>query len=349
MKERFIIRRIKGELDDTIQSAIDNKTKPLGALGELESVAFKLARIQNTITPTIHSPACFVFAGDHGLAAEGVSAYPSEVTQQMVNNFLSGGAAINSFCQLNNVDLVIVDAGVNGDLPEHPRLINRKIKYGTANALQGPAMNANEMGECLVAGAELIDQYIEDSHSNVLMFGEMGIGNTASASLLMHLLSDIPLEQCIGRGTGLNDEGLQRKHSVLSQVAHQHEACRGNPWATLAAVGGCEIAMMCGAMLATAEHGQAILVDGFIASAAVLVASKMNPHILDYCLFAHQSDEAGHQALLQHLNAKPILKLNLRLGEGTGAALALPLLQSATVFMNEMASFESAQVSTAQT
>lgn len=347
MKERFIIRRIKDDLDHDIQSIIDNKTKPLGALGQLERVAFQLARIQKSTTPNVEAPACFVFAGDHGLAKEGVSAYPAAVTQQMVNNFLDGGAAINAFCQQHAIELYIVDAGINADMPEQPQLIDRKIQHGTDNSLHGNAMIANDMGNALVAGAELIDEHIEQSACNIFLFGEMGIGNTASASLLMHLLTDIPLEQCVGRGTGLNDSGLAHKLSVLSQVIERHETTRSNPWLALPAVGGFEIAMMCGGMLAAAEHGKTVVVDGFIATAAVLVASKINPNILDYCLFAHQSDEAGHKALLNYLNAQPILALDLRLGEGTGAALALPVIQSAATFMRTMASFESADVNTA--
>lgn len=347
MKERFIIRPLKGDLDNQITDTINNKTKPLGALGQLERTAFQLAKIQGTNKPSLHNPCCFVFAGDHGLTEEGVSAYPQAVTAQMVENFLNGGAAISVFCKQHDIELTIVDASVNADLPEHPLLVNRKIKHATNNCLHKAAMTPNEMGECLVAGAELIDSNLGEADSDLFIFGEMGIGNTASASLLTHFLTDLSLSQITGRGTGLDDNGLANKLAVLEKVASVHEAAKGNPWTSLAAVGGCEIAMMCGAMLSAAEHGKAILVDGFIASAALLVASKINPAIRDYCIFAHQSDEQGHKALLNYLKATPLLKLNMRLGEGSGAALALPLVQSAIAFINEMASFESAQVSTA--
>ena len=343
MKYRFIIAPVNEQLDSAIQEKLDNKTKPLGSLGKLESLALKIARIQNTLNPVISKPHCFVFAGDHGLTQQGISAFPQEVTAQMVVNFTTGGAAINVLCQQHDIAFNVVNAGVATALPEHPLLLERCVKKGTSNSYSGSAMSQNELDQALNSGSELISG---KSESNTFVFGEMGIGNTASASLIMHLLTDVPLDACIGRGTGLNDAGLQQKAITLAHVVERHKEDARSPLEVLRRVGGFEIAMMCGAMLACGEQKKVFLVDGFIATAAVLAASKMAPAILDYCIFSHLSDEHGHRLLLDHLNAEPLLQLDMRLGEGSGAAAAFPLLQSAVALFNQMASFGSANVST---
>lgn len=342
MKSRFIIHPVENQLDTAIQEKLNGKTKPIGSLGQLEALAFQIARVQGTLSPIIQKPHCFIFAADHGLTQQGVSAFPQAVTAQMVLNFINGGAAINVLCQQHGIALSVVNAGVASELPEHERLIDRCIKQGTENSYDRSAMSHNELGEALVSGAELVDEHDD---SNTFILGEMGIGNTASASLLMHLLTGIPLELCIGRGTGLNDDGLKQKIATLSHVAERHREYANNPLEVLRRVGGLEIAMMCGAMQACGEHKKIFLVDGFIATAALLVASKITPNILDYCVFSHLSDEHGHRLLLEHLDAKPLLQLGMRLGEGSGAATAFPILQSATALLNKMASFDSANIS----
>jgi len=338
----FLIPALSSGLSSALQAKIDQKTKPLGALGQLESLALQIGLAQNSLTPSLNKPCILIFAGDHGIAGAGVSAYPQTVTAQMVANFLAGGAAISVFARQHGIELLIVDAGVNADLDSHPKLIDAKIGKGTRNCLTHPAMTEEECVKALQAGAEIVLRQHEYG-SNCIGFGEMGIGNTSSAALLMHCLTGMPLVQCVGRGTGLNDEQLQNKTSVLQQALSQHKGAT-EPLDVLATFGGFEIAMMVGAYLKAAELGMLILVDGFIASAALLVASKLYPQVLDYCIFSHVSSEQGHQALLKQFNAKALLNMELRLGEGSGIALAYPLLQSAVVFLNEMATFDEAGV-----
>lgn len=343
---QFNIEKINLTMAPALQKKIDTKTKPLGALGLLEDLALKIGLIQNTLSPALTKPVLLVFAGDHGIVASGVSPYPQAVTMQMVVNFLQGGAAINVFARQNNLALRVVDAGVNYHFEAHEHLINAKVGMGTANFLIEPAMTSTQCEQALTRGAALAKREIE-AGCNVLGFGEMGIGNTSSAAMLMSILCELPLVQCVGRGTGLDDAGLQNKLSILKQALAKHQALdTQNALQVLTTFGGFEIAMMAGAMLGAAQQKVLLLIDGFIATSALLVAAKMQPNILDYCVFSHCSDESGHQLMLQHLNAKPLLNLGLRLGEGTGAALVYPLVQAAVNFLNEMASFESAQVST---
>jgi nicotinate-nucleotide--dimethylbenzimidazole phosphoribosyltransferase len=261
----------------------------------------------------------------------------------MVGNFLNGGAAINVFCRQHQLPLWVVDAGVNHDFAPHPRLIEAKIKHGTANMLHQAAMRVEECQDAIERGAAIVRQF-QQQGCNTLLLGEMGIGNTAAASLLLHKLTDWPLADCVGKGAGLDDAGLQRKQRILQQVLQYH-AHVTEPLAVLATFGGLELAMLVGAYGQAAELRMVCVVDGFIASVAVLVAAKRYPAVLDYCLFAHQSAERGHQALLRHLNANPLLSLDLRLGEASGAVLAYPLLQAALLFLTEMHSFEQAGVS----
>ena len=263
---------------------------------------------------------------------------------QMVMNFLNGGAAINIFSRQHGIRLRVVDAGVNHQFSPHPELVDAKIDYGTRNFLVEPAMTEAQCVAAIHRGALLVKQESMNG-CNTIGFGEMGIGNTSSATLIMSQLCGVPVAECVGRGTGLDDAGLAHKRQVLEQ-ADSHHAGNLEPLDVLATFGGFEIAMMTGAMLQAAQSGMVLLIDGFIVSAALLVAVKICPTVLDYCVFSHRSNEAGHQRLLEYLKAEPLMGLDMRLGEGTGAAVAYPLLVSAVNFLNEMASFESAGVST---
>ncbi len=327
-------------LSQALTAAIDNKTKPQGSLGVLESLASQAGLIQKTLSPRLHRPSMLVFAGDHGVAAEGVSAYPQSVTWQMVENFLAGGAAINVFARQNGMALHIVDAGVNHDFGKRDGLISRKVGPGTRNFANTPAMTAGECETALRHGMTLAGGL----DTNVLGFGEMGIGNTTAAAAIIHKLADMPIVDCIGAGTGLAPDAVLHKGRVI-EMAVAHHAHASSPLDVLATFGGFEIAMMAGAMLQAAERRMILLVDGFIVTSALLVAARLQPAILDYCVFCHRSDENGHRHVLHKLGAKPLLQLDLRLGEGTGCALALPILQAAVNFLCQMATFESAQVS----
>lgn len=337
-------------LKAALQQKIDRKTKPLGALGQLEALALQAGLVQQRLTPELRRPQMLVFAGDHGAAKAGVSAYPQEVTWQMVENFLAGGAAINVFCRAHGLELAVVDAGVAHDFAPHPHLIAAKIAAGTANYLETPAMTAAQRDTALTQGAQIVRKLAAETGCNLLGFGEMGIGNTASASLLAHVLTGVSLDACVGRGTGLDDAGLLKKRVLLQQALVRAGLPAGEvaspaaPLDALAEFGGFEIAMMAGAMLAGAEAGMLLLIDGFIVSAAALVAARLYPALTGYCIFCHRSAEPGHQAVLDALGAQPLLDLGLRLGEGTGAALAYPLVLSALAFLRDMASFESARV-----
>ena len=341
----FAISSPGNSLDAALLDKINNKTKPLGALGQLEQLALQIGRMQKTLTPALTSPQILVFAGDHGAAKAGVSAYPQDVTWQMVENFLAGGAAINVFAKHNGLGLRVIDAGVAHDFGARDGLVDAKVGPGTRNYIEEPAMSAHECAAALVKGAE-IARKLADEGCNVLGFGEMGIGNTASASLITHTLTGTSLEDCVGRGTGLDDAGLARKRDLLAQaVARAALPADADPMNVLAEFGGFEIAMMAGAMLGAAERGMTLLIDGFIVTSALLVASRIAPAIRDYCVFCHRSAEPGHLAQLAELHADPLIDLGLRLGEGTGAALAWPLVSAAVAFLNEMASFASAGVS----
>ncbi|CAN7617059.1 nicotinate-nucleotide--dimethylbenzimidazole phosphoribosyltransferase [Pseudoduganella sp. LjRoot289] len=328
------------ELSVALDRSINNKTKPLGSLGILETLAKQIGLIQGTAALSIREPAILVFAGDHGVVAEGVSAYPQDVTWQMVENFLAQGAAINVFARQNACALHVVDAGVNHAFGARDGLHDRKVANGTRNFAQEPAMTPQQCAAALEHGMALAS----DLPGNVVGFGEMGIGNTTAAAALMHKLTGIPVALCVGAGTGLSSEGVLHKQRVIEAAVEKHAAATA-PLDVLATFGGFEIAMMAGAMLKAAEQRQVLLIDGFIVTSALLVAARLQPAILDYCVFAHCSDESGHKAMLDNLGERALLNLGLRLGEGTGCALALPLLRAAVNFVNQMATFESAQVS----
>ena len=323
-----------------LQHKLDNKTKPQGSLGRIEALAQHLALILGNETPELQDPQLVVFAGDHGLAARGVSAYPSDVTWQMVENFLTGGAAVSVLARQHGIGLTVVDCGVRHDFAPRPGLVINKVAPGTADALEGPAMSAAQCEAALANGAALV----RGLPGNALLLGEMGIGNTSAASLLLARLAGLSVADCTGAGTGLDAEAVQRKIGILRQVLARHPDAR-DPLAALAAFGGFEIATMVGAVLQAAAERRVIVVDGFIASAAVMVAAALQPAVLQRCVFAHRSGERGHALMLAHLRAEPLLDLGLRLGEGSGAAMAWPLLMSACAILREMASFESAGVS----
>lgn len=339
------------ELQIELQHKIDSKTKPLGSLGRLEEIALRIGLIQGTANPRISHPHIIVFAGDHGIAATGlVNPFPQAVTAQMVLNFVDGGAAINVFCRQNDLGLTVVDAGVNfdfGDPLASRRLIHAKIGYGTRNYLEEDAMSADEVKKAIAEGKKITETLFHTG-CNSIGLGEMGIGNTSSAALIMSFVAGIPIEECVGRGTGADDGQLERKSATLSRAHARHlKAIAASPHAStiLQHVGGFEIAMMVGACLRATELNMLIVVDGFITTSAVLLAQAMDPSVQEHCIFAHTSGERGHQKMLQHLGARPLLDMGMRLGEGSGAALAFPLIRSAIAFLEEMASFESAGVS----
>ena len=330
-------------LTSRIRDAIDDKTKPRGALGRLEVVAAQICTIQKTVSPVLAKPTILVFAGDHGLARELVSAYPREVTAQMALNIVSGGAGINVFSRQNGIDVVLVDAGVDWPGERPPGMVDHWMGPGTDSSLVGDAMSVDTARRCLEAGARVVDSVPDEC--TIMGFGELGIGNTSAASLLVSDLAGIPLEECVGPGTGLAGEGLARKMELLRQVQEFHPVSP-DPTQALAMYGGFEIAQMCGAMRRAYETGRILMIDGFVATAAFLAAWVENPAIMDNAIFCHESGEPGHSRVLRHLGVTPLLSLGMRLGEGTGCAVAYPVIASAVAFVNEMASFSEAGVST---
>ena len=342
-----IIEPASKEMQIALQKKIDFKTKPIGSLGVLETIAVKIGSIQNTLTPEIKEPTIVVFAADHGVTKnKGVSPYPQEVTQQMVFNFLNGGAAINVFCRHNNINLKIVDAGVNADFDDNTELISAKIAKGTKDFSSEKAMTTAQCNLALEKGKEIVNTLFQNN-CNTIGFGEMGIGNTSSAALLMSYFTAINIEDCVGKGTGLDDKGLQQKKTILKEVYEKHINNIDTPTEALATFGGFEIVMMAGAILEAAALKMTVLIDGFIVTSALLAAHAIDKNVLDYCIFSHTSGEQGHQKVLDFLKVKPVLNLGLRLGEGSGAAVAFPIISSAVQFLNEMATFESANVSEA--
>ena len=337
------IKAISNQLDEQIQRKIDLKTKPLGALGTLEKIAFKVCQIQNTLTPQLNKPSILVCAGDHGITQEKISPFPQEVTFQMVMNFLGGGAAINVFCRQHNINLLVADTGVNYDFESTEQLLDIKVRKGTRNFAIEPAMTIEECQSAMSNGAVIIEKLHKEG-SNTVGFGEMGIGNTTAATALLCKFGGFTPQEATGAGTGLDTEGIKHKANVIEKALQLHNSLV-KPMDVLATFGGYEIATICGAILKAAELKMIILSDGFIATSALIAAHAFNPSVTDYCLFAHESNEQGHKLMLQHLKAEPILHLGMRLGEGTGSAVAYPIVQSAVHFMNEMSSFADAGVS----
>lgn len=331
---------LNSNLGIKLRNKLDNKTKPVGALGRLEDLAFRIGLILGNENPKLIKPQMLVCAADHGLAAEGISAYPSDVTWQMVENFLAGGAAVSVLSKQNDISLNVVDCGVRHDFEPREGLFIQKVSKGTENALQGPAMSNEECQQAINNGMNIV----RELEGNAVLIGEMGIGNSSAAAMLLARLTDNNISCCTGSGTGMFGANLKKKTSILENVLEKHKDAK-NPLAALAAFGGFEIATMAGAVIQSASERRVILVDGFIASSAVLVASRIRSKVLDYCIFSHRSDEQGHSLMLKAMNAEPLLDLKLRLGEGSGAALAWPLLMSACTILREMASFDAAGVS----
>lgn len=349
----FQISPVSKTQDPLIQQKIDLKTKPPGALGQLESLALQIARVQatdlqqtdqpqNTVLKIVH-PTMLVFAGDHGIAAEGVSIAPSEVTRQMVQNFAHGGAAINVFCRQVGFTLEVIDCGILTPVEGVEGIIDQRLGAGTGAIHLEPAMALEIVDKGFAMARDLIERH-HQAGCNLVAFGEMGIGNTSAAAAIMAAIMQLDVIDCVGRGTGINSETLERKLMLIELALLLHQSALTGPKSVLACLGGFEIVQMTGAMLAAAERKMLVVVDGFIATAAALVAVQIAPNVRDYLIFAHQSDEQGHQRMLEFLQAKPLLSLGLRLGEGTGAALALPLIQASVNFYNQMASFSDAGI-----
>ena len=338
----FNIQKPDTAITTALQDKIDNLTKPKGSLGTLEEIALQIGLIQQTLSPVLHHPVNVIYASDHGIADEGVSKSPKEVTRQVIHNFLNGGAGICFLSRQHGFEIKIVDGGVDFDFPAIPELINRKIRKGTRNFLYEAAMTQDEMELAIQYGADIVtDCY--DKGSNVISFGEMGIGNTAASSMWMTCLTGIPLIDCVGAGSGLNNEGVKHKYNVLRKALENYKG-DNSTLDVIRYFGGYEMVMAVGAMLQAAELGMVILVDGFIMTNCMLAASKLYPEVLNYAVFAHRGDESGHALLLDAMGAKPLLDLGLRLGEGTGAVCAYPIVESAVRMLAEMASFGDAGV-----
>lgn len=341
-----LAKTLPTSFSEKVQQVIDLKTKPQGSLGALETLASKVAQIQHSLSPSLNAPCMLIFAADHGIADEGLSLFPKAVTEQMVLNFLSGGAAINCFSRQHELDLNIVNAGVCCDFSniENPKFINKPIAQGTNNFLATEAMSESQCQQAIQSGADIVlDKF--NAGCNVIGFGEMGIANTTSAAAIMAGILNLSGEVCAGRGSGLDKEGVTRKANAVDQAVELHNLKEASALEVLQKVGGFEIVMMVGAMLKAAELSMLVLIDGFICSAAALAASRINENFLDYTQFCHQSNEQAHQLLLADMDAQPLLNIGMRLGEGSGVAVAYPLVVSAVNFFNEMASFAEAGVS----
>ena len=335
---------------DEIQHKIDNLNKPKGALGRLEELAMQICLVQQTLTPKLTHPCHLLLGGDHGIEREGVSVSPREVTWQQMINFTHGGGGVNMFCRQHGFDLSIVDVGVDYDLSHVPGIVNRKIARGTKNFLHESAMSEEEYQQALAVGRDLVDD-CQEKGCNIVSIGEMGIGNTSPSSIWMHLFCNIPLKECIGAGSGLNDDGIRHKYEVLAKAVENHRdrshdssLNHGPVPAILAYFGGFEMVAAIGAMLRAAELRMMILVDGFIMTACALAACQLRPEVKDYMIFTHCGDESGHKRMLDAMGARPLLNLGLRLGEGTGALCAYPIVDSAVRMMNEMNNFENAKI-----
>ncbi|MBQ8712135.1 MAG: nicotinate-nucleotide--dimethylbenzimidazole phosphoribosyltransferase [Prevotella sp.] len=363
----FDIHPVDRQLEHDIQQKIDNLNKPKGSLGRLEELAMQVCLIQQTLSPSLAHPCHLLLGGDHGIEREGVSVSPREVTWQQMINFTRGGGGVNMFCRQHGFHLRIVDVGVDYDLSRVPGIIDRKIARGTRNFRYEPAMTEEELDRAMQTGAELVD----DCHAEgcrIVSIGEMGIGNTSPSSIWMHLFCNIPLKECIGAGAGLDNEGIRRKYDVLSKAVENwkkthsslstqhsslnthlsslisHHSTLITHHSTLSYFAGFEMAVAIGAMLRAAELHLIILVDGFIMTACALAATRLYPAAQDYMIFTHQGDESGHRRMLDFLGAKPLLSLGLRLGEGTGALCAFPIVDSAVRMMNEMNNFKDAEI-----
>ena len=340
----FNIQKPNEKIRPQIIDKIDNLNKPKGALGRLETLAEQICLIQQTLSPTLQHPCHLLFGGDHGIEREGVSVSPRDVTWQQMRNFTRGGGGVNMFCRQHHFTLYIIDMGVDHDLTDNPDIINRKVARGTRNFLYEPAMTEEEFRQAIETGCEMVNRCYDDG-CNIICMGEMGIANTSPSSIWMHLFGNIPLDACIGVGAGLNDAGLQHKREILHQAVTRFITNNNTDTEYIIRYfAGFEMAGAIGAMLRAAEKGMIVMVDGFIMTACMLAASRLYPEILRYAVFGHCGDEGGHRKMLDLMHAQPLLQLGLRLGEGTGALCAYPIIESAVHMVNEMNNFQNANI-----
>lgn len=325
-----------------LQDKINNLTKPKGSLGRLEEIALQIGLIQQTLSPSLNHPVNIIYASDHGIADEGVSKSPKEVTRQVIHNFLNGGAGVCFLARQHGIEIKIVDGGVDFDFPYIPQLIDRKVRKGTRNFLHEAAMTQEEMELAIQYGADIVSDCYKEG-SNVVSFGEMGIGNTAASSMWMTCLTGISLVECVGAGSGLDNEGVRHKYNVLKTALENYKGDKST-WDIIRYFGGYEMVMAVGGMLRAAELKMVVLIDGFIMTNCILAASRLYPEVLSYCIFGHCGDEAGHQKVLDTLQVNPILNLGLRLGEGSGSVCAYPIVDSAVRMINEMHTFQQAAI-----
>lgn len=343
---KFNIHKPDQKIRQAIIDKIDNLNKPKGSLGRLEELALQVCLIEQTLHPTLHNPCHLLFGADHGIECEGVSVSPREITWQQMINFTHGGGGVNMFCRQHGFKLRLIDVGVDYDLSMHPEIINRKIANGTANFLYGPAMTVEQYQQALNIGAEMADNCFNDG-SDIICIGEMGIANTSPSSIWMSLFGNIPLDECVGAGAGLDNEGIRHKYEVLRQAVDNFKSSAldcSNAEEIIRYFGGFEMVATIGAMLRAAECHLIIMVDGFIMTACALAASRLYPDIVDYMVFGHSGDEGGHARMLSLLDAKPLLTLGLRLGEGTGALCSFPIIDSAVRMITEMNNFQNANI-----
>ena len=338
----FQINRPNDKIRSVLQDKINNLTKPKGSLGMLEDLALQIGWIQQSLEPKLTNPCHIVFASDHGITAEGVSVSPQEVTYQMITNFWEGGAGINFLARQHNFDLIVVDAGVNFDFKPEDPIIHKKIRKSTRNYLHEAAMTEAETNQAIETGAQCVQKCFDEG-CNVISFGEMGISNTSSSALWMTYLTAIPLDKCIGAGSDHTGNIVNHKYNVLKNCMTNYKG-DGSPIDVMMHFGGYEMVMTVGAMLKAAELGMIILIDGFIMTNCLLMASRLNKEVLNYCIYGHLGDETGHKLLLDYMQVKPILNIGLRLGEGSGAICAYPIVESAVRMINEMSSFNKIQV-----
>ena len=345
--QKFNIQAPDGSIREAVQKKIDNLNKPKGSLGRLEELALQICLVQQTLTPSSAHPCHLLLGADHGIEREGVSVSPREVTWQQMVNFTRGGGGVNMFCRQHGFKLRIVDMGVDHDLSGIDGIIDRKIAFGTRNFLHEPAMTADELDRAIATGAGLADDCAAEG-CRILSIGEMGIANTSPSSIWMHLWGNIPLDECIGAGAGLDSKGIGHKRHVLQQAldnfTRRYHGHQPDTVTVISYFGGYEMVAAIGAMLRAAEHHMLILIDGFIMTACALAAIRLYPEVLHYMVFAHCGDESGHRRMLDIVNARPLLSLGLRLGEGTGALCAFPIVDSAVRMMNEMNNFDNANI-----
>ena len=348
---QFDIQPVDLRLFESIQQKIDNLNKPKGALGRLETLARQICLVQQTLSPTLSHPCHLLMGGDHGIEREGVSISPREVTWQQMVNFTHDGGGVNMFCRQHGFHLRLIDMGVDYDLSNVEGIEHHKVAWGTANFLHGPAMTEEQYEQAINTGAALVDECAAEG-CNILCIGEMGIANTSPSSIWMSLFGHLPLNECVGAGAGLNAEGISHKYLILQESVHRYQEWLQQPLhderekdrLAIRYFGGFEMVGAIGAMLRAAERKMLVMVDGFIMTACMLAASRLYPPILDYAIFGHCGDESGHQRMLQLMHAEPLLHLGMRLGEGTGALCAYPIIESAVRMINEMNNFDNAHI-----